>query len=195
MKLTPKELRARAGQVRLVLTDIDGVLTSGEIYHFVDTTGELVEFKGIHAQDSIAMAWLNECGLATGVISGRVSKGTDARLRLLNVKYIYQHRLDKAVVLAEICSREKAPLEQIAYMGDDLPDLAVMSRVGLAVAPANARPEVKTAAHWVTKARGGDGAFRELVEVILRSRGLWEAILGKYRVDEGLRPTLKSKGT
>ena len=179
--ISPKALRARTAKARIVLTDIDGVLTGGTIYHFVDTEGSLVEFKGIHAQDSIAMAWLTESGLITGVISGRVSQGTDARLRLLKVKHIYQHRLDKAAVLAEICSAEKVSAEQTIYMGDDIPDLAVMSRVGLAVAPAHARPEVKAAAHWVTKASGGEGAFRELVEVILRSQGLWDGILAKYR--------------
>lgn len=181
-KLTPAGLRAKTAKARIVLTDIDGVLTTGVIYHFVDpTTGELVEFKGIHAQDSIAMAWLTESGLITGVISGRVSKGTDARLRMLKVKHIYQHRLDKAAVLAEIMAAEKLTKDQVVYVGDDIPDLAVMSRVGLAVAPANARPEVKAAAHWVTKASGGEGAFRELVEVILRSQGLWDAIIEKYR--------------
>jgi 3-deoxy-D-manno-octulosonate 8-phosphate phosphatase (KDO 8-P phosphatase) len=179
--LTPKALRARTAKARVVLTDIDGVLTGGTIYHFVDTAGELVEFKGIHSQDSIAMAWLAESGLTTGVISGRVSKGTDARMRMLKVKHIYQHRLDKSVVLAEIMAAEKVTAEQVIYVGDDLPDLGPMARVGLAVAPANARPEVKAAAHYVTKARGGDGAFRELVEVILRSQGLWDAILAKYR--------------
>lgn len=180
-KLTPKAFQARAAKARIVLTDIDGVLTGGTIYHFVDTAGELVEFKGIHAQDSIAMAWLTESGLTTGVISGRISKGTDARLRLLKVKHIYQHRLDKVAVLQEIMAAEKVSPEQVVYVGDDIPDLGPMARVGLAVAPANARPEVKAAAHWVTKAGGGDGAFRELVEIILRSQGLWDAILAKYR--------------
>lgn len=180
MKLSPKALRARTAKARLVLTDVDGVMTGGTIYHFVDTSGEVVEFKGVHAQDSIAMAWLTECGLVTGVISGRVSKGTEARMRMLKVKHIYQHRLDKSVVLAEIMAAEKVTAEQVVYVGDDLPDLGPMARVGLAVAPANARPEVKAAAHWVTKARGGDGAFRELVEVILRSQGLWNSVIAKY---------------
>lgn len=180
-KLSGKALAARTSKARLVLTDVDGVLTSGVIYHFVDTAGELVEFKGIHAQDSIGMAWLTECGLTTGVISGRVSKGTEARLKNLKVKHIYQHRLDKAAVLAEILAAEGLSSDKVVYVGDDIPDLAVMSRVGLAVAPANARPEVKEAAHFVTKAKGGDGAFRELVEIILRSQGLWEGVLAKYR--------------
>ncbi|MDE2509563.1 MAG: HAD hydrolase family protein [Elusimicrobia bacterium] len=181
MKLTPAALRTRLKKVRLVLTDVDGVLTGGTIYHFVDTAGELVEFKGIHAQDSIALAWLAESGVPTGVISGRVSKGTDARLRILKVKHIYQHRLDKAAVFAEILKAEGLNAAQALYLGDDIPDLAVLTRAGLAVAPANARPEAKAAAHWVTKARGGDGAFREAAEALLKARGLWTAILEKYR--------------
>jgi 3-deoxy-D-manno-octulosonate 8-phosphate phosphatase (KDO 8-P phosphatase) len=181
MKLAPKALAARARAARLVLTDVDGVLTAGPIYHFVDPTGELVEFKGIHAQDSIGLAWLAESGFVTGVISGRISKGVEARMKMLKAKYCYQHRLDKAAVLAEILAAEKLGPEAVAYMGDDLPDLAVMSRVGLAVAPANARPEVKAAAHFVTKARGGDGAFRELAETLLRAQGHWPGILARYR--------------
>lgn len=178
--LGAKALEARLKKIRLVITDIDGVLTGGTIYHFVDTAGELVEFKGIHAQDSIALAWLAESGLVTGVISGRVSKGTDARLRILKVKHIYQHRLDKANVYAEILQAEGLKPEQTLYVGDDLPDLAVMRLAGLAVAPGNARPEVKAAAHWVTKARGGDGAFREMVEALLKSQDLWTPILKRY---------------
>jgi 3-deoxy-D-manno-octulosonate 8-phosphate phosphatase (KDO 8-P phosphatase) len=181
LKTSSAALAARLKKIRLVVADVDGVLTGGTIYHFVDTSGELVEFKGIHAQDSIAMAWLAESGLVTGVISGRVSKGTDARLRILKVKHIYQHRLDKANVFAEILSAEGLEPGQALYMGDDLPDLAVMTRAGLAVAPANARAEVKAAAHWVTKARGGEGAFREMTEALLKSQGLWAPILARFR--------------
>ena len=105
----------------------------------------------------------------------------EARLKILRVKHIYQHRLDKAAVFAEILGKEGLSPAQVVYVGDDLPDLAVMSRAGLAVAPANARPEVKAAAHWVTKAGGGDGAFREMTEALLQSQGLWDAIKAKYR--------------
>jgi len=181
LKPASAALTARLKKIRLVLTDVDGVLTSGTLYHFVDTAGELVEFKGIHAQDSIALAWLAESGITTGVISGRVSKGTDARMRVLKVKHIYQHRLDKANVFAEILKAEGLAPAQALYVGDDLPDLAVMTRAGLAVAPANARDEVKAAAHWTTKARGGDGAFREMTEALLKAQGLWPAIAARYR--------------
>jgi 3-deoxy-D-manno-octulosonate 8-phosphate phosphatase (KDO 8-P phosphatase) len=181
VKIAPAVLKKRLANIRLVLTDVDGVLTSGLIYHFVDTKGELVEFKGIHAQDSIALAWLAESGFVTGVISGRMSKGTEARLRILKMKHIYQHRLDKATVLAEILNLENAKPDQVLYIGDDLPDIAVMRRVGVAVAPANARTEVKAASHWVTKNCGGEGAVREVVETLLKARNLWSSIISRYQ--------------
>jgi len=178
--VTARAFAERLKKVRLVLADVDGVLTGGLIYHFVDTTGETVEFKGIHAQDSIALAWLSECGFKTGVISGRVSKGIEARMKMLKVTHIYQHRLDKAAVFAEILAKEGLTPAQAAYIGDDLPDLAVLSRAGVAIAPANARPEVLEAAHWVTKARGGEGAFRELAEALLKAQGQWPSVLARY---------------
>ncbi len=179
MKGAPPAARLR--RIKMVLTDVDGVLTAGAIYHFVDTTGELVEFKGIHSHDSIALAWLAECGFVTGAISGRVSKGVEARLKILKVAHIYQHRLDKTAVLDEILKKEGLSDEQVAYMGDDLPDLPVLRRAGVGAAPANARAEVKASAAWVTKARGGEGAFRELAEALLRAHGLWNGVLARYK--------------
>lgn len=179
MKGAPSSARLR--RIKLVVTDVDGVLTGGAIYHFVDTAGELVEFKGIHSHDSIALAWLAESGFVTGVISGRVSKGVEARLKILKVAHIYQHRLDKTAVLDEILKKEGLTDEQVAYLGDDLPDLPVLRRAGVGVAPANARAEVKAAAAWVTKARGGEGAFREFSEALLRAHGLWNDVLARYR--------------
>jgi 3-deoxy-D-manno-octulosonate 8-phosphate phosphatase (KDO 8-P phosphatase) len=182
MRLAPKALAAAARKIKLVLTDVDGVLTSGIIYHFVDpSNGELVEFKGVHTNDSIALAWLAETGFVTGIISGRVSKGIDERMKMLKVSHIYQHRLDKAAVLAEILENTGFTAEQTLYMGDDLPDLAVLPKVGLGVAPANARAEVKAAARLVTKARGGEGAFREAAELVLKAQGLWAGITARYR--------------
>ncbi len=181
MKLGNAARLARLKKIKLVLTDVDGVLTNGLIFHFVDTAGELVEFKGIHSTDSIGLAWLAESGLVTGVISGRISKGVEARLKILKVKHIYQHRLDKAVVFAEVLKNEGLKADQVLYVGDDLPDIAVLTRAGLAVVPANARPEVKAVAHWVTKAHAGNGAFREIAEALLKAQGLWDAVLGRYR--------------
>ena len=179
-KLTPKQLQAKASKIKVVLMDVDGVLTSGPIYHFVDTGKELVEFKGIHSVDSIAMVWLAKLGLRTGTISGRISAGVEARLKLLQVSFIYQHRLDKKNVFEEICQKARVLPEETLYIGDDLPDVPVIKRAGIGVAVGNARPEVKAAAHWVTRANGGEGAVREVGEMVLRSQNLWKKILDMY---------------
>ncbi|MDE1977223.1 MAG: HAD hydrolase family protein [Elusimicrobia bacterium] len=179
-KLSRSRLRNAAKRVKLALMDVDGVLTNGLIYHFVDSAGGLVEFKGMHSQDSIALTWLAQAGVKTGFISGRQSAGTQKRLEMLQASYIYQGRLDKVAVLEEIGRKSGVPLRDTLYMGDDLPDLPVLKRVGLAAAPSNARPEVKTAARWITKARGGAGAVREVVETILRAQGRWEELLAQF---------------
>lgn len=170
----------RAKKIRLVLMDVDGVLTSGVLWHFVDTAGGLVELKGIHAQDSIALAWLADAGIKTGIISGRISAGVAERAKALRMSYIYQHRLDKKTVFDDICRDAKAAPDEALFMGDDIQDLPVMRSVGLSVAPPNARPEVRAEAHWVTRARGGDGAVREVAEMILRAQGRWDDILKRF---------------
>ena len=180
MRLSAAEVKKRARGVKLALLDIDGVLTDGLVYHMVDSGGTLIEFKGINAQDSIGLAWLAESGLRTGAISGRNSAGMHKRLEMLKVSYIYQGRLDKRDVFDEICRHAKVSAAQTLYIGDDLPDIPVLSLAGLAVAPANARPEVKARAHWVTKAHCGAGAVREVAELVLQAQGLWDAILAKF---------------
>ena len=180
-QLSLKQRRTRARKIKVVLMDIDGVLTNGIIYHFVNTRGSLVEFKGVHSQDSIAMAWLAQSGLKTGVISGRNSKGMEERLKMLKASYIYQERLDKKFVFEKICQEAQVTALQTLYIGDDLPDIPVLRKAGLAVAVKNARPEVKAAAHWVTRARGGDGALREVAEFVLQAQGLWKSLLEKFK--------------
>ncbi|MBI4679409.1 MAG: HAD hydrolase family protein [Elusimicrobia bacterium] len=179
-RLAVSRLNQRARKVRLMLMDVDGVLTSGVLWHFVDTEGSLVELKGIHAQDSIALTWLADAGIKTGIISGRVSSGVAQRAKALRMSYVYQHRLDKMTVFAEICRDAGTAPEEALYMGDDIQDLPVMRAVGLSVAPPNARPEVRAAAHWVTRAAGGDGAVREAAELVLRAQGRWQGILKKF---------------
>ncbi|HAM35645.1 MAG TPA: 3-deoxy-D-manno-octulosonate 8-phosphate phosphatase [Elusimicrobia bacterium] len=180
-QLTSRALRDRLRRVRIVLMDVDGVLTSGHIYHFVDTSGELVEFKGIHAQDSIALNWLAQMGLKTGVISGRISKGVAERMKILEMTYVYQHRLDKKAVVAEICRDARSSPQEVLYIGDDVPDIPVLRIAGVAVAVRNARPETRRAAHWVTRRSGGDGAVREVAETLLKTQGLWPRVLEKFR--------------
>lgn len=147
----------------------------------MDRRGALVELKGVDTQDGLGLAWLAEAGVRTGVISGRVSAGFAARARLLKMRHVVQGTLKKLEAFDRILRREGLTPAQAAFVGDDLPDLPPMRRAGLAVAVANARPEVRRAAHYVTRARGGQGALRELAEMILRAQGRWPAILRKYR--------------
>lgn len=181
MKPSP-ELKERFGRVRLLLMDVDGVLTDGRLFNVPGPDGRMVETKGFDSQDGIALQWLKWYDIQTGVISGRLSPATDERARQLSIRYVYQGHIEKIPILEEIASTSGIPSAEIAYAGDDLTDIVVMRRVGLAIATANARPEVKAAAHYVTEAAGGHGAIREVAEQILMAQGHWPAILKKYEV-------------
>src|SRR5262245_57899371 len=159
--MTP-EIAARAARVRLLLMDVDGVLTDGKLINVPGPDGQMVESKGFDSQDGISLQWLGWHGIRTGVISRWISPATDARARQVNMTYVYQGHIEKIPILEEIRAKSEIPFDEMAYMGDDLTDVVVMRRVGLAIAPANARPEVKRAAHYVTKAGGGFGAVREI---------------------------------
>jgi 3-deoxy-D-manno-octulosonate 8-phosphate phosphatase (KDO 8-P phosphatase) len=177
-----QSLRARAGKVKLLLMDVDGVLTNGKLYHFPDEEGNMIETKGFDSQDGIALQWMQWKGLRTGVISGRESLGTAERARQTKMNYVYQGHIEKVPILEEIMTKADLRAEEIAYMGDDLTDLVVMRRVGFSIAVANARPEVIREAHYVTTRPGGDGAVREVIELILEAWGFWSEILEKYEV-------------
>ncbi len=166
--------------VKLLLMDVDGVLTNGKLYHFPDAQGNMVETKGFDSQDGIALQWLQWKGIRTGVISGRESRATVERARQTKIEFVYQGHIEKIPVFEEILAIAQVTPSEVAYVGDDLTDLVVMKRVGLAVAVANARPEVKRAAHYVTARAGGEGAVREVTEMILEARGCWQEILEKY---------------
>jgi 3-deoxy-D-manno-octulosonate 8-phosphate phosphatase (KDO 8-P phosphatase) len=178
----PDDLRARAAATRLLLMDVDGVMTDGKLYHLPREDGQVIEIKGFDSQDGISLQWLQWKGIRTGLISGRVSAGAAERARQLKMNYVYQGHIEKIPILEEILADAQLRPGEVAYIGDDLTDIVVMRRVGLAVAVANARPEVKNAAHYVTAARGGNGAVREVAEMILEARGLWGEILDKYEV-------------
>ena len=181
MSLNPA-VRDRAAKIKLLLMDCDGVLTNGKLYHFPDKDGNMVETKGFDSQDGIALQWMQWKGLQTGVISGRESLATVERARQTKINYVYQGHIEKIPILEKIMAEGGFTEEEVAYIGDDLTDVVVMHRVGLAVAVANARPEVKREAHYVTEATGGNGAVREVIELILEARGLWQEILDKYEV-------------
>lgn len=182
MELT-QELQECFARVRLLLMDVDGVLTDGRLFNIPDASGRMVETKGFDSQDGIGLQWLHWNNVQTGLISGRLSPATDERARQLNIRYVYQGHIEKIPILEQIATNSGIPRARIAYVGDDLTDIVVMRRVGLAIATANARPEVKRAANYVTQAAGGRGAIREVAELILTAQGYWAAILKKYEVD------------
>ncbi len=178
----PANVRNRASKIKLLLMDVDGVMTNGKLYHFPDEEGNMIETKGFDSQDGIALQWMQWKGLQTGLISGRESLGTKERARQVKMNYVYQGHIEKVPILEKIMADAQVTPEEVAYMGDDLTDLVVMRRVGFAVAVANARPEVKREAHYVTEATGGNGAVREAIELILDAWGFWQEILDKYEV-------------
>ena len=173
----------RAARIRLLLMDVDGVLTDGCLYNVPGPDGQMHETKGFQAQDGIALQWLTWQNIKTGVISGRVSPATVTRAKQVGMTYVYQGHIEKLPILGEILQQSGIPLEEMAFAGDDLTDIPVMRRVGLAFAPANACAETKRAAHYVTAARGGAGAVREMAEFLMRAQGSWSNILKKYEVE------------
>lgn len=173
-------LNQLASQVKLLLMDVDGVMTDGRLYNVPDASGKMVETKGFDSQDGIALQWCNWSGIKTGLISGRVSPATVERATQTKFTYVYQGHIEKIPILEEILIDAKLDRNQVAYIGDDLTDIVVMRRVGFAIATANARDHVKHAAHYVTRQPGGSGAVREVIEMILQAQGLWAGILAKY---------------
>jgi 3-deoxy-D-manno-octulosonate 8-phosphate phosphatase (KDO 8-P phosphatase) len=171
-----------AAPIKLLLMDVDGVLTDGKLINVPDAAGNMVETKAFDSQDGIALQWLSWKGIKTGLISGRSSPATVERARQCKFTYVYQGHIEKIPILEEILKDAAVNKEQVAYIGDDLTDVVVMHRVGLAIATANARYEVKQEAHYVTGAVGGSGAVREVIELILKAQGCWDEILKKYEI-------------
>jgi len=173
-----------ASKIKLLLMDVDGVLTDGKLYNVPDAEGKMVETKGFDSQDGIGLQWLSWKGIKTGVISGRLSPATAERARQVKMAYVYQGHIEKIPILEEILADAKIDSSEVAYIGDDFTDIVIMRRVGLAVATANARAEVKAVAHHVTAAPGGEGAVREVVELLLKAQNRWGEILRHYEIPE-----------
>ena len=170
----------RAAKVKLLLMDVDGVWTDGKLFYVPGAGGGMVESKAFDSQDGMGLRWAHAAGLKTGLISGRNSPGVTHRAEMLGVTYIYQDYLEKIPPYEEIRANAGVTDEEIAYMGDDLPDMPLLRRVGLAVGVANARPELRSLVHYTTAAPGGCGAIREVVELIMRAQGTWYRVLENY---------------
>ena len=177
------ELLERASRIKMLLMDVDGVLTDEKLYTIPAPDGKMFETKAFNAQDGIALQWLSWYGIETGVISGRVSPATEERARQTKMTHVYQGHIEKIPILEEIVAKSGIPMDAIAYVGDDLTDVVIMRRVLLGIAPANARPEVKKAADYVTAGAGGAGAIREVCEMLLQAQGRWPEILKKYEIE------------
>jgi 3-deoxy-D-manno-octulosonate 8-phosphate phosphatase (KDO 8-P phosphatase) len=171
-----QSLLVRAAPVRLLLLDVDGVLTDGSI-HYAD---EVSEGKTFNTQDGFGLRLLHEAGIDTGVITARSSAAVARRANDLRMRYVHQGTSNKLKVLKEIMAASGLKPFEIAYMGDDWLDLALLTRVGLAAAPANAVDEVKQIAHFVSEKVGGHGAVREVCILLLEAKGLKEQFLQRY---------------
>lgn len=166
-------LLARAKKIRVLLVDVDGVLTDGRIWLLSRRDGTASEIKGFSAYDGAGLKLARAAGLRTGLITGRASSAVSQRARECDMEFVYQHRATKIEALEEILQATGADPREVAYVGDDLPDLPILQRVGLAAAVANAVPEVKRVAHFVTARSGGEGAVREVIELIVKAQGKW----------------------
>jgi 3-deoxy-D-manno-octulosonate 8-phosphate phosphatase (KDO 8-P phosphatase) len=195
--------KARAKKIKLLLFDVDGVLTDGKIWifpapaaaqfstaeHAAKHAGQggfgivsssYVEAKGFHAHDGSAISLARLAGVKMGLITKRISETVALRARDLKLEHVHQGIQDKRTVFEEILRKENLKPQHAAYVGDDVIDLPVMRRCGLAIAVKNARKEVKDEAHFVTKHAGGDGALRDAVEYILKAQGKWRDAVDEY---------------
>ena len=162
--------------------DVDGVLTDGRIYLYARPDGTAHEMKVFNAYDGAGLKLAKKGGLRTGIITGRNCAATTRRAREVGMDFVYQNRQEKLPAYEELLKRARVKSSEVAYVGDDLPDLPVLRRVGLAIAVANAAPEVKVVAHYVTRRRGGEGAVREVIELLLKAQGKWKAATKDVRV-------------
>jgi 3-deoxy-D-manno-octulosonate 8-phosphate phosphatase (KDO 8-P phosphatase) len=180
--LTADQLLAHAARIKILIMDVDGVLTDGRLYLFPGPDGVLTETKGFDSQDGIALRWLTWYGIKTGVISGRESAATAGRASQVGMSWVFQGHIEKIPLFEQIVQESGVHPTEIAYVGDDLTDVVLFRRAGLSFATANARPEVKKSAMAVTEAAGGSGAIREIAELLLRGHGKWDELLKKYEV-------------
>jgi 3-deoxy-D-manno-octulosonate 8-phosphate phosphatase (KDO 8-P phosphatase) len=170
------DLNARAAQIRLVLFDVDGVLTDGKILMHADGS----ESKQFDIKDGSAIVWAGRLGLTVGFLSARSSASTAQRAAQLGVTLVHQGVASKRETYDQIVDELLLENEQVAYMGDDVLDLPVLARAGLAAAPADAVVDVRDRVHWVAQRAGGYGAARELIEMILKAQQKWDSIVAAY---------------
>ena len=171
-------IQARIEPLKAIILDVDGVLTDGRVR--IDPTGR--EIKVFHTRDGIAHKWLMEQGFHLAWLSGRSSVANESRAAALGVRHLLQGMSEKLTPYGDLKKSLGVTDEEVCFMGDDLLDLPVMTRAGFAVTVADAPAEVRDVAHHVTSTPGGGGAVRELAELVLKSRGLWQDVMKTYTV-------------
>jgi 3-deoxy-D-manno-octulosonate 8-phosphate phosphatase (KDO 8-P phosphatase) len=170
------DLQLQASKIRLVLFDVDGVLTDGKILLHADGT----ESKQFDIKDGSAIVWASRLGLTVGLLSARMAASTTQRAAQLGITLVHQGVASKLETYEQIVDQLLVEDDHVAYMGDDIVDLPVLAKAGLAAAPADAAADVQSRVHWVSRARGGHGAARELIELILRAQEKWDPIVREY---------------
>ena len=172
----PDALLDRLRRVKLLAIDVDGVLTDGRLYFQADG----IEIKAFHTQDGHGLKLLKRVGIHVALITGRDSPMVSQRAAALGITHVYQGCEDKLTTLRALCQRLDITLEQVAYCGDDLPDLAPIKRSGVGITVPNAPDYMHPHADWITERLGGHGAVREICDTILTSQGHWDAVLDTY---------------
>jgi 3-deoxy-D-manno-octulosonate 8-phosphate phosphatase (KDO 8-P phosphatase) len=170
-------LQERARRIRLLCTDVDGVLTTGALYY----GAEAGHTKHFHVRDGAAIVWLKRSGIPVAFISGLKSQATENRARDLGVEDCFTGHLAKRPILEQLCAKYGLDPSQVAHIGDDLPDLPLLTRVGLACCPQDAVPEVRNAVHWVVPIQGGHGVLRPVAEIVLKAQGLWDSVVQSHQ--------------
>ncbi|MGB8581415.1 MAG: HAD-IIIA family hydrolase [Candidatus Sulfotelmatobacter sp.] len=179
-KITPA-LKKRAAQIKLLLMDVDGTMTDGGVTLLSQTDGTALEIKTFDAHDGQGLTLAQTAGLRTGCITGRESAALLRRAHEMKMEFIYMKQPLKMPAYEEILKKAGVSDAAVAYIGDDLPDIPILRRAGLAIAVGDAVPEVKDAAHYTTRSNAGRGAVREAVELILKSKGIWKRMIDKAR--------------
>ena len=171
-------IRQRAARIKLFLCDVDGVLTDGSIF-----IGGEREFKRFNIRDGLGMVLMRRAGLKVGWVSARPSAATKMRAKELKIDFLVQQgdRISKTGAVEKLLAREKLDWSEVCFVGDDVVDLGPLARAGIGVAVADARPQVRAAADFITRAAGGRGAVRETIEMILQAQGKWEPVIAVYR--------------
>ena len=184
MSPTPKispALKNRAAQIKLLLMDVDGTMTDGGVLLLSQPDGSALEIKKFDAHDGQGLTLAHTAGILTGCITGRESAALLRRAHEMKMDYIYMKIPLKMPAYEEILAKAGLKDAEVAYVGDDLPDIPILKRVGLAVAVGDAVADVKKIAHYTTKTHAGKGAIRESIELILKSKGIWDELIDKAR--------------